>query len=69
MRYKDLWYVKTNFLQDPKEKIEHYIAHRYQREAQILVALEKQAGIKLTAMEVVKIVYTVSNEPDNITTT
>ena len=56
-------------LQDPKEKIEHYISHRYQREAQILVALEKQAGIKVTPMEVVKLVYTVSNESNNIKTT
>ena len=47
-------------MQDPKEKIEQYIAHRYQREAQILVALEKHAGHKTTAMEIVKIVYTVS---------
>ena len=47
-------------LQDPKEKIEQYIAHRYQREAQILVALEKQAGRKTSAMEIVKVVYTVS---------
>jgi len=51
-------------IMDPKEKIEQYIAHRYQREAQILVALEKHAGHKTTAMDIVKIVY--SETPENL---
>jgi len=51
-------------IMDPKEKIEQYIAHRYKRETQLLVALEKQNGNKLTAMELVKIVYT--ETPENL---
>merc|ERR1719278_1252582 len=51
-------------IMDPKDKIEQYIAHRYKREAQILVALEKQAGRKTSAMEIVKVVYT--ETPENL---
>ena len=46
--------------QNPIEKIEEYIAHRNQREEQILATLEKQSGKYITAMEIVKLVYTVS---------
>ena len=46
--------------QNPKDKIEEYIAHRNQREDQIIKALEGNRGKKMSAMEVVKIVYVVS---------
>jgi glyoxylase-like metal-dependent hydrolase (beta-lactamase superfamily II) len=41
---------------NPKDKIEEYIAHRNQREDQIIKALEGNRGKKMSAMEVVKIV-------------
>ena len=44
----------------PKEKIEEYIAHRHQREEQILAALRDSSGKKLTAMDIVKLVYKVN---------
>ena len=45
---------------NPKEKIEEYIAHRNQREEQILAALRDVSGKKLTAMDIVKVVYKVN---------
>jgi glyoxylase-like metal-dependent hydrolase (beta-lactamase superfamily II) len=44
---------------NPQETIEHYIAHRQQRNDQILAAL-KQSDHGLDPSEITKIVYTVS---------
>lgn len=49
-------------IMNPIEKIEEYIAHRNQREEQILATLEKQSGKYITAMEIVKLVYTETPE-------
>lgn len=49
---------------NPKDKIEEYIAHRNQREDQIIKALEGNRGKKMSAMEVVKIVYV--ETPENL---
>merc|ERR1719479_380157 len=51
-------------IMNPKEKIEEYIAHRNQREAQILAALGEHTASKLTPMEIVKIVY--RDTPENL---
>ncbi|XP_073941403.1 LOW QUALITY PROTEIN: beta-lactamase-like protein 2 homolog [Choristoneura fumiferana] len=47
-----------NVVDDPIKKIEYYIAHRNQREKQILDTLKANAGKKLTEMDLVKIIYT-----------
>lgn len=45
-------------IEDGKAKVEEYIKHRKQREAEILNALESSgSGTGMTAMDVVKIVY------------
>ena len=45
-------------IDDGKAKVEEYIKHRKQREAEILNALESnETGTGMTAMDVVKIVY------------
>lgn len=51
-------------IMNPKDKIEEYIAHRNQREAQILAALGEHTASKLTPMEIVKIVY--RDTPENL---
>ncbi|XP_066965479.1 beta-lactamase-like protein 2 homolog [Macrobrachium rosenbergii] len=44
-------------IEDPIERIKHYIDHRNQRESQILEVLMKSPKKFLTAMELVKIIY------------
>lgn len=39
------------------KKIEYYIAHRNQREAQILETLKKNADKEMNEMDLVKIIY------------
>jgi hypothetical protein len=46
-------------LQDPLPKIEYYINHRKKREEEILGVL-KEKGTKMSEMDLVKIIYTVS---------
>ncbi len=46
-------------IEDPVPKIEYYIQHRNQRERQILETLTSGDGQAMTAMDIVKIVYTV----------
>lgn len=50
------FYNNLNF-QDPIEKIEYYIAHRNQRESQILEALKENMEKQLNEMDLVKIIY------------
>ena len=45
--------------QDPVERLEYYIAHRNERERQIFETLSQQPGKKMSAMDIVKIVYKV----------
>ncbi|KAL4715149.1 hypothetical protein ACJJTC_012196 [Scirpophaga incertulas] len=47
-----------NIVKDPIEKIEYYIAHRNQREAQILDVLKENCEKQLTEMDIVKFIYT-----------
>ncbi|CAG5056467.1 unnamed protein product [Parnassius apollo] len=47
-----------NVVEDPIRKIEYYIAHRNQRESQILETLKNHADKNLTEMDLVKIIYT-----------
>ncbi|CAK1603472.1 unnamed protein product [Parnassius mnemosyne] len=47
-----------NVVEDPIQKIEYYIAHRNQRETQILETLKNHADKNLTEMDLVKIIYT-----------
>ena len=42
------------------ERIQYYINHRLQREQQILEVLTSNKGKRLTVMELVKTIYTVS---------
>lgn len=49
-------------LQNPSEKIEYYIAHRNQREEQILDVLKKNKEKKFNEMDLVKIIYTETPE-------
>ena len=45
-------------IEDGKAKVEEYIKHRKQREAEILNALESNGtGAEMTAMDIVEIVY------------
>ncbi|XP_064079943.1 endoribonuclease LACTB2-like [Macrobrachium nipponense] len=44
-------------IEDPVERIKHYIDHRTQRESQILEVLMQSPKKYLTAMELVKIIY------------
>lgn len=46
-----------NIINDPLDKIRWYIAHREEREQQILDILEVEKNIALTSMEIVKRVY------------
>lgn len=45
------------YFQNPLEHIKYYIAHRNQREAQILEALQQNAERQLTEMDLVRIIY------------
>lgn len=47
-------------VEDPVTKIEYYISHRNQRESQILKCIQDQKDRALDAMDIVKVVYTVS---------
>lgn len=49
-------------VKEPLPKIKFYIEHRKQREQQILNVLKKMDGKKVTAENIVKIIYKVSNE-------
>lgn len=49
-------------IEDPMEKIQYYIDHRNERERQILAALV-ESGEPLSAMDIVKIVYTTTPRP------
>ncbi|CAG4973042.1 unnamed protein product [Colias eurytheme] len=46
-----------NIVEDPLEKIKYYIAHRNQREEQILQALKNNADKQLNEMDLVKMIY------------
>ncbi|CAH0726425.1 unnamed protein product, partial [Brenthis ino] len=46
-----------NIVEDPIEKIQYYIAHRNQRESQILEALKENMEKQLNEMDLVKIIY------------
>ncbi|XP_045510967.1 beta-lactamase-like protein 2 homolog [Colias croceus] len=46
-----------NVVEDPLEKIKYYIAHRNQREEQILQALKNNADKQLNEMDLVKMIY------------
>ncbi|XP_063838975.1 beta-lactamase-like protein 2 homolog [Ostrinia nubilalis] len=46
-----------NIVEDPIQKIEYYIAHRNQREFQILEVLKNNPEKQLTEMDLVKIIY------------
>ncbi|CAH3845687.1 beta-lactamase-like protein 2 homolog [Pieris brassicae] len=46
-----------NIVDDPIEKIKYYIAHRTQREEQILEALRNNSDKQLNEMDLVKIIY------------
>lgn len=46
-------------IDDPVKKIEFYITHRNQREKQILGVLESKPDESMSAMDIVKVVYTV----------
>ncbi len=48
------------FFQNPLKKIEYYLSHRNEREKQILETLRSNSELPMTAMDIVKIVYTVS---------
>lgn len=48
--------------QDPIDKIKYYIAHRKQREEQILETLKTNSEKKLNEMELVKLIYTETPE-------
>ena len=50
-------------IDDPVKKIEYYISHRNQREEQILGVLESKPDESMTAMDIVKVVYTVRVKP------
>ncbi|KAJ8729654.1 hypothetical protein PYW08_001235 [Mythimna loreyi] len=47
-----------NIVEKPIEKIKYYIAHRNQREEQILETLKLNKDLQLNAMELVKLIYT-----------
>ena len=47
-------------IDDPVEKIEFYISHRNRREEQIMDVLKSRPDESLSAMDIVKVVYTVS---------
>ena len=47
-------------IDDPVKKIEFYISHRNQREKQILGVLESKPDESMSAMDIVKVVYTVN---------
>ncbi|KAK7075120.1 Beta-lactamase-like protein 2 [Halocaridina rubra] len=47
-------------IEDPMERIKHYISHRNQREEQIVKALTESSDKYQTAMELVKIIYKIS---------
>ena len=49
-------------LHDAVNKVQMYINHRNMREGQIVDVLKSHKDKALTSMDVVKIVYTVSNE-------
>ncbi|KAE8752360.1 hypothetical protein FOCC_FOCC000832 [Frankliniella occidentalis] len=49
-------------VEDPVEKLSYYINHRNAREAQILSVLHDNPEKKLTAMDIVKIIYVDVNE-------
>lgn len=51
-----------NIIENPSEKIEYYIAHRNQREEQILDVLKKNKEKKFNEMDLVKIIYTETPE-------
>ncbi|XP_021205578.2 beta-lactamase-like protein 2 homolog isoform X1 [Bombyx mandarina] len=51
-----------NIVKEPVEKIEYYIAHRNQREEQILEALKTNSDKNLNEMDLVKIIYTETPE-------
>nr|XP_021182819.2 beta-lactamase-like protein 2 homolog [Helicoverpa armigera]XP_049708140.1 beta-lactamase-like protein 2 homolog [Helicoverpa armigera] len=53
-----------NIIEDPMKKIEYYIAHRNQREAQILETLKKNKEKQLNEMDLVKLIYT--ETPENL---
>lgn len=46
-----------NVVEDPIKKIEYYIAHRNQREQQILEALKNNSQKQLNEMDLVRIIY------------
>lgn len=50
-------YILFGYFQDPIKKIEYYIAHRNQREFQILEVLKNNPDKQLTEMDLVKIIY------------
>lgn len=52
------------FIKDPREKIEYYIAHRNQRESQILEAMAQESGKTFQAMDLVKLIY--KETPENL---
>ena len=47
-------------IDDPVEKIEYYISHRNRREGQIMDVLKSRPDESLSAMDIVKVVYTAS---------
>ncbi|XP_059059378.1 beta-lactamase-like protein 2 homolog [Achroia grisella] len=51
-----------NVVEEPTQKIEYYIAHRNQREEQILEALKNNVNKQLNEMDLVKIIYTETPE-------
>ncbi|XP_041969043.1 beta-lactamase-like protein 2 homolog [Aricia agestis] len=51
-----------NIVEDPITKIGYYIAHRNQRESQILEALKEHSDKQLNEIDLVKIIYTETPE-------
>ncbi|XP_011568241.3 beta-lactamase-like protein 2 homolog [Plutella xylostella] len=51
-----------NVVEDPMKKIQYYIAHRNQREAQIFEALRNNADKQMNEMDLVKMIYTETPE-------
>ncbi|XP_058468208.1 beta-lactamase-like protein 2 homolog [Malaya genurostris] len=53
-----------NIIQDPEERLRHYIDHRKQREAQIMTVFKQQPNLRFSEMDLVKIIY--KDTPKNL---
>ncbi|XP_055628813.1 beta-lactamase-like protein 2 homolog [Toxorhynchites rutilus septentrionalis] len=53
-----------NVITDPIDRINHYINHRNEREAQILAVLQSNPNVEFKEMDIVKVIY--KNTPENL---